>query len=132
VPPLRERREDIAALVQHFARRTAEEHNIRPKRFDPAALDTLRSYRWRGNIRELRNTVERVMIMTATEVVRVEDLPAEVRGGDAGGTAAGPVADRPGAGTAAGAEPRPAGSPKRPAIFWRPTPMGTRVNRSIC
>ena len=109
VPPLRERREDIAALVQHFARRTAEEHNIRPKRFDPAALDALRSYRWRGNIRELRNTVERLMIMTPTEVVRAEDLPAEVRGGDPGSAAAGAApADRPGTGTAAGAEPRPA------------------------
>ena len=88
VPPLRERREDIAALVQHFARRTAEEHNIRPKRFDPAALDALRSYRWRGNIRELRNTVERLMIMSPGDVIRFDDLPAEVRSGDTGSRSA--------------------------------------------
>jgi two-component system nitrogen regulation response regulator NtrX len=84
VPPLRERREDIALLVQHFAKRTCEEHNLKPKRFDTAAMDGLRHYRWRGNIRELRNTIERLMIMTPTDVVRAEDLPAEVKSnGDA-------------------------------------------------
>ena len=64
MPPLRERREDIPLLVQHFARRTAEEHNLKPKRFDAAAMEALQRYRWRGNIRELRNTVERLLIMT--------------------------------------------------------------------
>ncbi len=80
VPPLRERREDIPLLVQHFARRTSEEHNLKPRRFDPRALEALQRYRWRGNIRELRNTVERVMIMAPGDVVHVDDLPAEVRG----------------------------------------------------
>ncbi len=61
VPPLRERREDIPRLVQHFAKRSAEEHNLKPKRFDPTAMDALQRYRWRGNIRELRNTVERLL-----------------------------------------------------------------------
>ena len=79
VPPLRERREDIPRLVQHFAKRTAEEHNLKPKRFDPSAMDALQRYRWRGNIRELRNTVERLLIMTPSEFVRVDDLPAEIR-----------------------------------------------------
>jgi two-component system, NtrC family, nitrogen regulation response regulator NtrX len=83
VPPLRERREDIPRLVQHFARRTAEEHNLKPKRFDQAALDALQRYRWRGNIRELRNTVERLMIMTPGDVVRTDDLPVDLRNGDA-------------------------------------------------
>ncbi len=82
VPPLRERREDIPRLVQHFAKRTAEEHNLKPKRFDPSAMDALQRYRWRGNIRELRNTVERLLIMTPTEVVRVDDLPPEIRSGE--------------------------------------------------
>jgi two-component system nitrogen regulation response regulator NtrX len=80
VPPLRERREDIPLLVQHFARRTSEEHNLKAKRFDPRALQALQRQRWRGNIRELRNTVERLLIMTAGDVVRVEDLPADLRG----------------------------------------------------
>jgi two-component system nitrogen regulation response regulator NtrX len=82
VPPLRERREDIPRLVQHFAKRTAEEHNLKPKRFDASALDALQRYRWRGNIRELRNTIERLLIMTPSEMVRVEDLPAEIRSGE--------------------------------------------------
>jgi two-component system nitrogen regulation response regulator NtrX len=82
VPPLRERREDIPRLVQHFAKRTAEEHNLKPKKFDQSAMDALSRYRWRGNIRELRNTVERLLIMTPSEFVRVDDLPAEIRSND--------------------------------------------------
>jgi two-component system nitrogen regulation response regulator NtrX len=117
VPPLRERREDIPLLVQHLAKRTAEEHNIKPKRFDGAAMDALRGHRWRGNIRELRNTIERLMIMASTDVVRAEDLPAELRGGAAavgdGSAGAGPgVSDRPGTGLM-GAE-RADGSDARP------------------
>src|ERR671936_2941953 len=80
VPPLRERRDDIPLLVQHFARLTSEEHNLKPKRFDLAAMDALQRHRWRGNIRELRNTVERLMIMAPGDLIRVEDLPAEVKG----------------------------------------------------
>ena len=79
VPPLRERREDIPRLVQHFAKRTADEHNLKPKRFDATAMEALQRYRWRGNIRELRNTIERLMIMTPGDIVRAEDLPIEIR-----------------------------------------------------
>jgi two-component system nitrogen regulation response regulator NtrX len=79
VPPLRERREDIPQLVQHFAKRTADEHNLKPKRFDARTMEVLQRYRWRGNIRELRNTVERLMIMSPGDAVRVEDLPQEIR-----------------------------------------------------
>ncbi len=80
VPPLRERREDIPLLVQHFAKRTSDEHNLKPKRFDPRAMEGLQRYSWRGNIRELRNTIERLMIMAPGDLVRVEDLLPEVRG----------------------------------------------------
>jgi two-component system nitrogen regulation response regulator NtrX len=83
VPPLRERREDIPQLVQHFAKLTGEDHNLKPKKFEPAAMEALSRYRWRGNIRELRNTIERVMIMSPGDVVRADDLPGEVHGGDA-------------------------------------------------
>ena len=79
VPPLRERSDDIPQLVQHFARRTSDEHNLKPKRFDPKALEALKRHRWRGNIRELRNAVERLMIMVPGDVIRVEDLPRETR-----------------------------------------------------
>ena len=64
VPPLRERQDDIPLLVRHFADLFARDNNFRPKRVTPAAMDVLQRHRWRGNIRELRNTVERLMIMT--------------------------------------------------------------------
>ena len=80
VPPLRDRKGDIPVLVQHLSKRISEEHNLKPKRFDPRALEALQRYRWRGNIRELRNTVERVLIMAAGDVVRVDDLPQDIRG----------------------------------------------------
>jgi two-component system, NtrC family, nitrogen regulation response regulator NtrX len=79
VPPLRERREDIPALVQHFAKRISDEHNLKPKKFDPRAVEVLQRYRWRGNIRELRNAIERVMIMAPGDVIRAEDLPTELK-----------------------------------------------------
>ena len=83
VPPLRERREDIPQLVQHFAKRMAEEHNLKLKRLDSRTMDALQRGRWRGNIRELRNTVERLMIMTAGDVVRVDELPPDITGDSA-------------------------------------------------
>ena len=104
VPPLRERREDIPRLVQHFGKRTAEEHNLKPKRFDQAALDALQRYRWRGNIRELRNTVERLMIMTPGDIVRADDLPVDIRNGE---TYRPVVAEAAPASKSAGAEAQP-------------------------
>jgi two-component system nitrogen regulation response regulator NtrX len=92
VPPLRDRREDIPRLVQHFAKRTAEEHNLRPKRFEPGALEALSRYRWRGNIRELRNTIERLMIMTPADAVRVEDLPSDIRSSESNAARSAPIA----------------------------------------
>jgi two-component system, NtrC family, nitrogen regulation response regulator NtrX len=77
VAPLRERREDIPLLVEHFARRFSEEHNVR-RRFDARALEAMQSYRWRGTIRELRNAVERVVIMSDREVIGVGDLPPDM------------------------------------------------------
>jgi two-component system nitrogen regulation response regulator NtrX len=79
VPPLRERPEDIPLLVRHYMEYFARENNVRPKRISAAALDVLQRYRWKGNIRELRNTVERLMIMTAGDTIDVTDLPDVVR-----------------------------------------------------
>ena len=81
LPPLRDRPEDIPLLVEHFARRTRAEHNLKPKRFDPRAMETLQRYRWRGNIRELHNVVERLMIMTPGDVIRPDDVPQDIGGG---------------------------------------------------
>jgi len=76
-PPLRERRDDVAVLAQHFARLFSEEHNYHPKRFTPAALKALSDAPWRGNVRELRNMIERLVIMVPAESIDVTDLPAE-------------------------------------------------------
>jgi two-component system nitrogen regulation response regulator NtrX len=79
VPPLRERREDIAALVRHFADLFSRENNRRPQRFTPAALEYLQKARWKGNVRELKNTVERLIIMTPGDTIDVGDLKEAVR-----------------------------------------------------
>jgi two-component system nitrogen regulation response regulator NtrX len=81
VPPLRERPEDIPQLVRHFMETISRDSNVRPKKISPAALDALQRYRWKGNIRELRNTVERLIIMTAGDTIDVGDLPETVRSG---------------------------------------------------
>jgi two-component system nitrogen regulation response regulator NtrX len=95
VPPLRERREDIPSLVQHFAKRSSEEHNLKPKKFDAGAMEVLQRYRWRGNIRELRNAVERLLIMAPNDVIRADDLPREYTSGGAAPAASVPAASRP-------------------------------------
>jgi two-component system, NtrC family, nitrogen regulation response regulator NtrX len=79
VPPLRERKDDIPLLVRHFAELFARDNNFRPKRVTPAAMDVLQRYRWKGNIRELRNTVERFIIMTPTDSIDLADLPETIR-----------------------------------------------------
>jgi two-component system nitrogen regulation response regulator NtrX len=79
VPPLRERATDIPLLVRHFMDVFSRENNLRPKRIAPAAMEALQRYRWKGNIRELRNTVERLIIMTPGDTVDVADLPETVR-----------------------------------------------------
>jgi two-component system nitrogen regulation response regulator NtrX len=75
LPPLRERREDIDALVEHFAETFCRENNFAIKRFSEQALAGLRQLPWRGNVRELRNAVERVLIMTPGDTIEAADLP---------------------------------------------------------
>jgi two-component system nitrogen regulation response regulator NtrX len=91
VPGLRERAEDIPALVQHFARQFCLENNLKPRAFAPEALEALKRQPWRGNIRELKNTVERLLIMSEGDEVRVEDLSEVLRQ-----ESAGPSAEAPG------------------------------------
>ena len=64
VPPLRERPEDIPLLAEHFAGLVAEQNNWKPRGFTPEALDELKRYGWSGNVRELRNVVERLLLLT--------------------------------------------------------------------
>ena len=77
-PPLRQRKEDIPLLIRHFIQRYAEENDLPPKEIGPDALQALRAYDWPGNIRELKNVVERVMIMGAPDRVQLNDLPARI------------------------------------------------------
>jgi two-component system nitrogen regulation response regulator NtrX len=79
VPPLRDRPEDVPALVRHFADQFSRDNNIHARRFTAAAMDLLQRHRWKGNIRELRNTVERVIIMTSSETIDSGDLPEGVK-----------------------------------------------------
>ena len=81
VPPLRDRREDIPRLVSHFAGRFCRDNNFRPREFTPAAVEALSGEGWRGNVRELKNTVERLLVMTPGETIDVGDVRAVVRSG---------------------------------------------------
>jgi two-component system nitrogen regulation response regulator NtrX len=79
VPPLRERPGDIASLVRHFLDSASRDNNLRPKRVTDGALAVFERQRWRGNIRELRNTIERLVIMTPGETIDVAHLPEVMR-----------------------------------------------------
>jgi len=78
IPALREHREDIPALVEHFSREASLRHDARARRFEGETLSALGRYTWPGNIRELRNVVEGVVLMATGETVTVSDLPAEI------------------------------------------------------
>ncbi|HET7747439.1 MAG TPA: sigma-54 dependent transcriptional regulator [Vicinamibacteria bacterium] len=102
VPPLRERPEDVPALVRHFVKQFSAENNFRPKAFTPAAIDALKRHPWRGNVRELKNTVERLLIMVEGDQIKPEHLsdvlrrsaaPPDGAGGAATGEAPGTLQD---------------------------------------
>jgi DNA-binding NtrC family response regulator len=79
IPPLRERREDIPLLVEHFIRRHNREMKANYRGVDSAAMKVLIAMPWKGNVRELENVIERAMILGNSEWITPEDLP-EVRG----------------------------------------------------
>jgi len=74
LPPLRERQEDIPLLLDHYLRLTAEQHNMKLKRFKTNAVDALISYPWPGNVRELQNVVERLSIMSGEQDITTETV----------------------------------------------------------
>jgi two-component system, NtrC family, response regulator AtoC len=83
VPPLRERREDIPLLAQHFLDRFARQMNRPFRQVDPRAMDLLVRYRWPGNVRELANAVERALVVGTPPAICVGDLPLQLsRAGD--------------------------------------------------
>ncbi|OGL20258.1 MAG: Fis family transcriptional regulator [Candidatus Rokubacteria bacterium RIFCSPLOWO2_12_FULL_71_19] len=79
VPPLRRRKEDIPALVEHFIALFSADNGKRPKTVSVEALAYFLSYDWPGNVRELRNMVERLVIMAPRDVIGPEDLPPPLR-----------------------------------------------------
>jgi two-component system nitrogen regulation response regulator NtrX len=81
VPPLRERPEDIPALVEHLLERAVQEQGLPRKRFAPEVIAAFARAPWRGNVRELKNTVERLMIMAPGSEVGLGDLPEEIAAG---------------------------------------------------
>ena len=69
LPPLRERREDIRVLAEHFVKQLGEQNHWKPKTFSPDAIAALEAYTWPGNVRELRNVVERMMLYAAGDTI---------------------------------------------------------------
>jgi two-component system, NtrC family, nitrogen regulation response regulator NtrX len=100
LPPLRERPEDIPALVEHFGAQVCTQNGWKPIPFLPEAMEALQSYSWPGNVRELRNMVERLMLLATDGQVDLKTvelaLPKTSTAAAAGsqGLAAGPLADR--------------------------------------
>jgi len=79
IPPLRARREDIPAFVQHFLHLYAERHDVPPPAITSEVMARLAAYDWPGNVRELRNVVERLIARSHTAVITPDALPAEIQ-----------------------------------------------------
>jgi two-component system, NtrC family, nitrogen regulation response regulator NtrX len=100
LPPLRERREDIPALVEHFAAQVCAQNSWKPVPFAPEAMEALQSYSWPGNVRELRNMVERLMLLASdgqVDLPTVESALPRSSGGISSSTipnGSGPLAER--------------------------------------
>jgi two-component system, NtrC family, response regulator AtoC len=81
LPPLRERRDDIALLVNTFLQQCARENNKDVRDITQEAVNVLMAYDWPGNVRELRNTIEQMVVLARGERLTVRDVPAAIRGG---------------------------------------------------
>jgi DNA-binding NtrC family response regulator len=79
MPPLRERREDVPLLLDHFLRHFSKENGKPLRRFTPAAMKALVDYAWPGNVRELENVVERAVVLSTQELMDADLLPESVR-----------------------------------------------------
>jgi DNA-binding NtrC family response regulator len=79
LPPLRERKEDIPLLLEHFVKRYCEENTRPPRRFSQGVVRLLMDYDWPGNVRELENVIERAVVLSTQELMDVDLLPETVR-----------------------------------------------------
>ncbi len=80
LPPLRERRDDIPLLTNHFLHKFCEEHHKDISHVSPEALEILTQYAWPGNVRELENTIERAVILSSHPIILPGDLPQHILG----------------------------------------------------
>jgi two-component system NtrC family response regulator len=87
LPPLRERREDIAEIAEFLFRKAKEKHGMMTLRIAPALMARLSAHRWPGNVRELENVIERMIVLSNGDAITEDDLPQELRGS---ATASGP------------------------------------------
>jgi DNA-binding NtrC family response regulator len=78
LPPLRDRREDIPRLVEHFVRKYAREYHREVRGVSVGALDALTRYDWPGNVRELENAIQRAVVLARDAVVQLQDVPLDV------------------------------------------------------
>ncbi len=95
VPPLRDRVEDIPALVEHFTRQVVSGAGLAGRKFSPEAVRRLQGRQWGGNIRELRNAVERLLILASDKVVTPDDVDRILPGGGEGGSMGDSVSGEP-------------------------------------
>ncbi len=79
LPPLRDRKEDISILVDHFINKYSRELNKPIEGIIPEALNCLLNYNWNGNVRELENVIERAVVLTESDRIQVENLPIEIQ-----------------------------------------------------
>lgn len=112
VPPLRDRRDDILPIFEHFQHRFAQQYNSSAPRLDLSAKEMLLRYRWPGNIRELRNVAEQSVVLLRGDSVSSEDLRQFLRGVTAGGGGMGLVPLG-----AVGSAEEPAGARERELIY---------------
>lgn len=75
IPPLRERLEDVPLLVEYFNQKFSKDNGKKPKEFQQDAIEAMQNYNWLGNVRELKNTIERIVIMSSKRKISAADLP---------------------------------------------------------
>jgi DNA-binding NtrC family response regulator len=78
---LRERPEDLPLLIKHFIKTKSAQTGVSEKRISPEAIEALLRYPWPGNVREIENVIERILVLSDHEPIELEDLPERVRVG---------------------------------------------------
>ncbi|HPC73286.1 MAG TPA: sigma-54 dependent transcriptional regulator [Syntrophales bacterium] len=82
IPPLRERKEDVQPLIEHFIKTFCTKEGIAPKTMTDEAVSRMMEHNWPGNVRELKNIIERLVIMSPSEIITARDIPPFVREGE--------------------------------------------------